>query len=466
MMALQFYNTLARKKEEFKPINKGKVGIYACGPTVYNYAHIGNFRAYIFNDLLRRFLIWKGYQVNFVMNITDVDDKTIRDSRAQEKSLKEFTDFYTEEFFKDMQTLNILKADIHPRATDHIKEIQEIISKLKKNKHTYEKDGNIYFAINSMPDYGLLANLNWEELKENAQGRLESDEYEKDDARDFALWKAYSEDDGDVYWQGDCCTKGRPGWHIECSAMSTKYLGQPFDIHCGGVDLIFPHHTNEIAQSEGANKKKLANYWLHNEHLLVDGKKMSKSLGNFYTLRDLLDKGLKPFAIRYELLATHYRQQLNFTIEGVKAADQAIQRLQDFILRLKKADGHDYNVEQLVEVTRKNFESALEDDLNISNALAVLFDFVKQVNVELEAGSISKDNSKFLLDFLASLDCVLGIMTFEDDKIPKHIEQLVRQREQTRKSKDFKEADKIRDQVKEEGYVIEDGADGPVIKKI
>ena len=296
---LKFYNTLGRKKQEFKPIKKGEVTMYTCGPTVYSYVHLGNLRAMVFYDLVRRYFKYKGYKLKHVMNITDVDDKTIRDSQKEGKSLKEFTEFYTKSFLDDLKTLNIEIAEVIPKATEEISGMVELIEILLDKGIAYKVDnGDIYFSIAKFKDYGKLALINPDKLKKNADGRLNNaDEYDKEDARDFALWKSYDEKDGDVFWETSI-GKGRPGWHIECSVMSAKYLGQPFDIHMGGVDLIFPHHTNEIAQSESAYDKKFCNYWMHNEHLIVNGEKMSKSLGNFYTLRDLLDKGYDSKAIK------------------------------------------------------------------------------------------------------------------------------------------------------------------------
>ncbi|RMF88331.1 MAG: cysteine--tRNA ligase, partial [Nitrospinota bacterium] len=316
---LKFYNSLTRRKEEFHPIEPGRVRMYTCGPTVYDYAHIGNFRAYIFEDILRRYLKYKGYQVTQVMNITDVDDKTIRESRRRGMSLKEFTSFYVQAFFEDLETLNIERAEYYPAATEHIDQMVALIKRLIENGHTYEVDGSIYFRISTFPAYGRLAGLDAVQLQGGASGRVDADEYGKEDVRDFVLWKAWREEDGDVFWETEL-GKGRPGWHIECSAMSMHYLGEHFDIHTGGIDNLFPHHENEIAQSEAATKKPFVNYWLHCQHLLVNNAKMSKSLGNFYTLRDLLERGYKPKAIRYALLSTHYRQQHNFTFEGLAAA--------------------------------------------------------------------------------------------------------------------------------------------------
>ncbi|RMF54863.1 cysteine--tRNA ligase [Candidatus Woesearchaeota archaeon] len=462
---LKLYNTLKRKKEKFKPIRKGEVGLYTCGPTVYDYAHLGNFRAYVFYDLLHRYLVYKGFRVKHVMNITDVDDKTIRNSRAQGKSLKEYTEFYTRAFLEDMKTLNINLPEIMPKATEHIKEMVALIQKLVKNGHTYEKDGSIYFRISSFPDYGKLAHLDLDSLKDSASGRVDADEYEKEDAKDFVLWKAYTEDDGDVFWDTEI-GKGRPGWHIECSAMSSKYLGETFDIHGGGIDLIFPHHTNEIAQSECANKKKFVNYWVHNSHLVVEGKKMSKSLGNFFTVRELVNKGYNPIAIRYELLATHYRQKLNFTFNGLDASLNAVKRLQDFILNVKDANGKKSDIKKPVEKVQKEFEDYMDDDLNIANALASIFNFVKEINTLLGKNEISKENAEEILGLMKKFDSVLGVMDFGEEDIPKEILDLVEKRQNARKEKNFAEADRIRDEIRKKGYELDDTPQGVRIKKL
>src|SRR4030042_1328594 len=318
---LNLFNTLSRRKESFVPVEECRVGLYTCGPTVYNYAHIGNFRAFLCEDLLKRWLEHCGFKVTHVMNITDVDDKTIKGSQKQGIPLQQYTAHYTEAFFDDIKALNIELADFYPRATEQIPEMTALIKKLLEKGYAYRgEDGSVYFAINKFPDYGKLSHINIRELKVGA--RVRQDEYAKEEAQDFALWKAWSVEDGDVFWETEI-GKGRPGWHVECSAMSMRYLGETFDVHCGGVDNIFPHHENEIAQSESATGKPFANYWLHNEHLLVEGKRMAKRFGNYYTLRDLLGKGYAPDAIRFLLLSTHYRQQFNFTFEGLEAANSA-----------------------------------------------------------------------------------------------------------------------------------------------
>lgn len=461
---LKLFNTLTRKKEVFKPLKKGKVGLYTCGPTVYSYAHLGNFRAYIFEDLLRRYLKHKGYKVKQVMNITDVDDKTIRDSQKEGKSLKEFTDFYTKTFFEDLEALNIEKAEHYPKATEHISEMVRLIKILLRKGFAYKSDdGSIYYKVSKFKKYGKLAHINVKELKAGA--RVKHDEYEKENVSDFALWKAWDRDDSDVYWETEL-GKGRPGWHIECSAMSMKYLGESFDMHTGGVDNIFPHHENEIAQSEGATGKKFVNYWLHCEHLLVDGKKMSKSLGNYYTLRDLLDKKHSAKAVRYLLLATHYRQQLNFTLEGLEAAKNAVQRLNDFavFLRTVKVDGK-VKVRGIVDRYAQEFEGALDDDLGISKALASVFDMVKEIYKVDEDRKLSKADAELAYDQLLKFDSVLGVIE-QESRIGREIEALITEREHARLQKDFKKADEIRDKLREKGIVLEDTASGVRWKKV
>ena len=375
-MALKFYNTESRKKEAFKPIKAGQVSIYSCGPTVYNYAHIGNWRAYVFADLLHRYLKWKGFKLKHVMNITDVEDKIIRDSIKEGKGIKEFTEKYTKIFFEDMRTLNVEKLEFYPKATDNIDGIVKIVQALIEKGYAYKSNDGIYFSISKFKDYGKMAHLDMEGLKAGA--RVRQDEYDKEHAQDFALWKFWDRADGDVFWDTPL-GKGRPGWHIECSAMSMRYLGPSLDIHTGGVDLIFPHHQNEIAQSEAATGKKFVKYWMHNEHLMVDGQKMSKSLGNFYTLRDLVKKGHDPMAIRYLLLASHYRQKLNLTDESLKSAAQSLERIREFASR--SASGNDGSgIGTIVKKAKSGFESAMDDDLNTPLALSVVFDFIREAN--------------------------------------------------------------------------------------
>lgn len=458
-MALKFKNTLGGKTEEFKPIEPGKVRLYTCGPTVYFHAHIGNFRAYIFEDLLRRYLKYKGYEVTQVMNITDIDDKTIRDSRAEGLKLKEFTKRYIDAFFEDLDSLGIERADIYPAATDHIDEMVVIIQKLIENGLAYEVDGNYYFKVSKFPGYGQLANLDLTNLKPGA--RVASDEYEKESVSDFALWKAWEPEDGDVYWETPL-GKGRPGWHIECSAMAMKYLGEQFDIHCGGVDNIFPHHVNEIAQSEGATGKKFVNYWMHNEHLIVEGKKMSKSLGNYFTLRDILDKGYPGMAVRYLLISTHYRQQLNFTFDGLDAARSALTRYNDFLTRLEEYAGgeSDGSAKSLIETVKSGFEKALDDDLNASGALGAIFDFVRDMNRLMDSHGLSHDERKTAINRMKLIDTVLNFKASEAEMIDDEVEALIQKRTEARQNKDWGLADKIRDDLLAMGIILEDGSGG------
>ncbi len=400
------------------------------------------------------------------MNITDVDDKTIKGANKEGISLKEYTSRYEKAFFEDIETLNIDKADVFPRATEHIKEMVDIIKKLLKIKIAYKsEDGSIYYDISKFKDYGKLSHTKIQELKEGA--RVKQDSYEKEEAKDFALWKSYDQEDGNVFWETEI-GKGRPGWHIECSAMSMKHLGEHFDIHGQGVDLIFPHHENEIAQSEGSTKKKFVNYWFHNEHLLVDGKKMSKSLGNFYTLRDLLNKDHNPKAIRYLLLSANYRVQLNFTEDAVKAAENAVQRLSDFMIKLKeiKSNTEKSNIKKLINKTKNNFEKSMDDDLNISSALSHIFDFVKEINTSMMKNKIGQKNAKEIIELMNDFDKVLGILEEKEEKLAPEIKKLIDERERARKEKDFARADKIRQDLKSKGITLEDTKDGVRWKRL
>ena len=459
---IRFFNTLTRQKERFIPIENGEVKMYTCGLTVYDFGHIGNFRAFVFEDLLRRWLEYRGFRVTQVMNLTDVDDKTIRASKKHERSLGEITERYIKVFFEDVATLNLEKAEYYPRATEHVPEMVVLIKKLVEKGYAYRgEDGSIYYDISKFKDYGKLARIKVEELKPGA--RVKVDEYAKEEAQDFALWKAWDEEDGDVFWETEI-GKGRPGWHIECSAMSMKYLGETLDIHCGGVDNMFPHHENEIAQSEAATGRKFVNYWLHCEHLLVEGRKMAKRWGNYYTLRDLIAKGYDPKAIRYLLISTHYRQQLNFTFEGVEAAKSTVDRLLNFVYRLADANGKGYGEElyKLIDYVQRSFEEAMDDDLNISVALASLFDFVREVNNLLDDNKLSRNESQEIYRLILSFDRVLGVIgeIKKEEKLPKEAEELVQQREEARKAKDWRRADEIREQLKAMGIIIEDTSQG------
>jgi len=451
-MALKIYNSLTRKEEQFEPLNKNNVGLYTCGPTVYNYAHIGNYRAYVFSDMLKRYLKYSGYEVNHIMNITDVDDKTIRESQKEGKSLKDFTEFYTKALFDDRDSLNIIPANTYTKATEYIEEMVKIIETLIDKGYAYKTDdGSVYFDIKKDKEYGKLSHFNLSDLKENADGRLKKDEYEKENAQDFALWKAYDENDGDVFWNTSI-GKGRPGWHIECSAMSMSNLGDSFDIHTGGVDLMFPHHENEIAQSECSTGKSFVKYWMHNEHLMVDGKKMSKSLGNFYTLKDIVEKGINPLAFRYWLYMGHYRTNVNFTIEGVLSAQTALSRLYSAYNNLGENTGK-INDEYVIKL-----KESMDNDLNTSIALSLIWELLKDSQIS------DKDKKATLLD----MDQVFGfgLDKIKKDIIPSEIENLSKEREQARIDKNWSKSDELRDKIKELGYEIKDTENGTLISKI
>ncbi len=463
-MSSYFYNTLTRRKEEFHSMEEGIVRMYTCGPTVYNYAHIGNFRAYMFEDLLRRYLKFKGYRVIQVMNITDVDDKIIRDSVAQKVKIRDFTKPYQKAFFEDLDALGIERAEHYPAATAHITEMVAMIRRLLEKGFAYRsEDGSIYYKVSQFPQYGQLAHLNVDEMRRS--GRVLSDEYEKEELRDFALWKAWKPEDGDVYWETEL-GKGRPGWHIECSAMSMKYLGSHFDLHTGGVDNIFPHHENEIAQSEAANDEKFVNYWLHCEHLQMEGEKMSKSLGNIVRLHDLLAEGVDPKAIRYVLLSTHYRQKLNFTTEKLATAAKNITRLRDFMSSLAESDpGAESVLQSRIREAVRTFESSLDDDLNISEALAAVFALIKTVNVHREAKPLSKADAEAIRDFLERADTVLNLLEASEDRLSAEEEQLIEERNRARREKNWAEADRLRDLLAEKGIVLEDSPAGTQWKR-
>jgi len=460
---IKFYNTLTKKKEEFIPIEDKIVKMYTCGPTVYDFAHIGNFRAYIFEDLLHRYLEFRGYKVVRVMNITDVDDKTIQGAKREGISLKEYTDRYLKYFLEDMETLRIKKPEYLPRATEHIDDMVEIIKKLIEKGYAYRKNGSAYYNISKFPDYGKLSGIELKNIKPGA--RVETDEYTKEDVRDFALWKEAKEEEG-IWWKTEI-GNGRPGWHIECSAMSMKYLGETFDIHTGGVDNIFPHHENEIAQSEAATGKKFVNYWLHCAHLLVNNEKMSKSKGNFYTLRDLLQKGYNPVAIRYLLLTTHYKDPLNFTEKSLKAAENTIKNYNGFYssLNFLKEDKEEAKIEEEIEKARNGFIENLDDDLNISPALASIFNLIKFANKRISEGKLGKKEAEKVKKFLEEVDYVLCILEKKDEKIPQEDLELIKEREKARKEKNYKRADEIREYLKNKGIILEDTPYGTIWRK-
>ncbi|MDP9055020.1 MAG: cysteine--tRNA ligase [Acidobacteriota bacterium] len=461
-MALRFYNSLTQEVQPFVPVDPNAVKMYTCGPTVYDYAHIGNFRTFVFYDLLRRVLRLNGYKLDHVMNITDVDDKIIRNAVAQDKSLGEYTDIYTKAFLDDCATLRLERPERIARATEHIAQMAQAIHKLEDTGHTYKSDGSVYFRISSFPGYGKLSHNDFDGMVSGA--RVDVDSYEKSDARDFALWKAPKT--GEPSWDTEI-GPGRPGWHIECSVMAIEFLGATLDIHAGGVDLIFPHHENEIAQSEALTGQPFSRYWMHSEFLLVDGQKMSKSLGNFYTLRDLCDeRGFSPESIRYLLASVPYRKGLNFTIEGLKSATTAIERLRNFSLRLdsaKWAAGKNEKLEELAAKAGKDFRDALDDDLNTAEALAAVFEFIREANIAADAGLFHADNvasARSLLDGFDSFFDVLKPSVIAGGMADAEVEALIADRTAAKKARDFAKADSIRGVLLEKGIVLEDTKDG------
>jgi len=468
---LRLFNTLTKKKEIFKPLKKGVVTMYNCGLTVYDYATIGNLRAYTFVDLLRRYLEYKGFTVKQVINFTDVghmfedvdigEDKIEAAVKREKKDPWAIAEFYIKAFLEDCKLMNFEEPMVRPRATEHINEMIELTQKLLERGYAYVVNGSVYFDVTKFKDYGKLSGNTIEKLKSGAGGRVEFNP-DKRNQFDFALW--INDPKHIMNWKSPWCDKGYPGWHIECSAMSMKYLGETLDIHTGGVDNIFPHHENEIAQSEAATGKKFVRYWLHNEHLLVEGQRMGKSLGNYYTLRDLTAKGYDPKAIRYLLMSTHYRQQLNFTFEGLEAAKNAVDRLVNFVYRLKEANGKGCGakITQLMKRVQRNFEKAMNDDLNISTALAALFDFVRDVNKLIDDNMLSREEAEEVYKLMIKFDKVLGVIgeVKEKEKLPKEAEELIRRREEARKAKDWATADAIRQQLKAMGIMIEDTPEG------
>jgi len=465
---LHFFNTETRKKELFEPMKNPVVTLYTCGPTVYNFAHIGNFRTYVFEDLLRRTLKMCGYVVKQVMNITDVDDKTIRGANEAKVSLEEYVTPYKEAFFADLKTLRIEPVEYYPCATDYISQMIELIQLLLDKNIAYRsEDGSIYFSIQQCPTYGRLSHLDLSGLKTGTRA-VAHDEYEKDHISDFVLWKSYHpQRDGQIYWESPF-GPGRPGWHLECSTMAMHLLGPTLDMHIGAVDNIFPHHENEIAQSECCSGKTFVRHWLHSEHLIVGGKKMSKSAGNFYTLRDILAQGYQGREVRYMLLQTHYRTQLNFTFEGLEAARQTLHRLQSFIVRVQECtQGEDRPrvCSAILQRMSQRFIGAMADDLNISVALAAVFDAVHELNGLMEQGQIGSHDAQEILIALQQCNQVLGVLEFEQEEIPVYYQQLVEQREQARKEKNWSRADELRQEIQNAGYIMEDTPHGIRLKR-
>jgi len=452
---IRLYNTMTRQVEPLALLREGEVRLYTCGPTVYDHSHIGNFRCYIWEDVLRRFLKHRGLKVTQVMNLTDVDDKTIRNAMTAGLSLDEYTQTYIDGFFEDLDALGIERAEVYPRATRHIPEMVEICEKLIQKQHTYVSQGSLYFKISTFPGYGKLSHVDLSGILPGA--RVESDEYGKDDPRDFVLWKARKE--GEPHWDSPL-GPGRPGWHIECSAMSMKYLGESFDLHTGGVDNIFPHHENEVAQSEAATGAPFVRHWMHCEHLVVDGEKMSKSKGNFYTLRDLLARGLEPRAIRYFLLTSHYRKPINFTFEGVAQAAAALTRLDDFSDRIaREPAGRDSDLGASLTREAERFEAALDDDLNTAEALGATFDLVREANAAFDRGEGSAPERAGVVDFLERFRYLFGVPQ-RKAALTREVEELIRQREEARRSRDFAAADRIRKALLARGIVLEDTPQG------
>jgi len=469
-MALRIHNTLTRSELEFVPLdpNGKKVGLYCCGPTVYDFAHIGNWRTFVFADLVRRTLEFAGYDVRHVMNITDVEDKIIKRVRETGASLRDFTRQYETAFLDDLKALGCHPPHLTPRATEHIPEMLDLISKLVERGVAYKAtDGSVYFSIEKYQGcgckYGQLVNLNFDEMR--AGQRVASDEYDKESVADFALWKARAPEDGDVFWPspwGD----GRPGWHIECSAMSMKALGTSFDLHLGGEDLAFPHHEDEIAQSEGATGRPFVKYWMHGAHLMVEGRKMSKSLGNFFTLRDLLAKGFSGREVRYLLLTAHYRETFNFTLDGLAGARTALARIDRCVGKLREVAVGNSTVPAANNATLQRFEAALTHDLNISAAWAAVFDWVRDTNKRLADNSLSAPAAAAALAVWDRMDFVLGVGSKAEAAVPAEIQALAEERATAKKAKDFKRADAIRDELKAKNWLIEDTPMGPKLKRI
>jgi cysteinyl-tRNA synthetase len=459
---LSIHNTLSGQLEEFRPMVEGEAKFYYCGPTVWDYGHIGNFRSAIAADVLRRYLKFKGLSVTQVMNITDVDDRIIAKAQESGVAIDDYTQKYIDAFWEDFDALGCERPEVAPRATRHIPEMVSIIEKLKARDHAYQSDGSIYYRIKSFPEYGKLSKINFAGNIEGGSERIDTDKYEKEDARDFALWKAPNKPE-EPAWDTEL-GRGRPGWHIECSAMSMKYLGETFDLHLGGIDLVFPHHENEIAQSEGATGKQFARYWLHFEHLKVEGETMSKSKGNYYTFRDLAAKGYSPRGIRYFLLSVPYRKQLNFTFDALKGAEKTVASLRDFRARLEEAKtepGRDDALHAAIDQALKDFEAGMDDDLNTSVALAAVHDLSREVNTALARRGLREENK---LEVIAAIDRIDSVLNVFGDPQPQildaEIQKLIDERQEARHRRDFDRGDEIRDQLAACGIILEDTKDG------
>ena len=474
MREIQVHNTLSGKVEPFVPLNPGTVHMYTCGPTVYDYAHIGNFRTFVFQDILRRFLKLRGFKLTHVMNLTDVDDRIIANSVAAGVTIREYTEKFVQAFFEDCKTLSVQSPEHWIRATDNIDSMVQLIQRLQNKTYTYDSEGSIYYRITKFKDYGKLSKIDLSGIQAGA--RVDNDRYEKESARDFALWKAPKP--GEHFWETPI-GPGRPGWHIECSAMAMKYLGETIDIHTGGIDLAFPHHENEIAQSEAATGKPFVRYWMHAEHLLVEGEKMSKSLGNFFTLRDLFAKGYKPSALRFALASVPYRRQLNFTFDGLQQATSSVERLRNFAARLQNEKfpaGKQTGMAERIALAADDFDAGLSDDLNTAQALAAMFDFVREANIAMDKGEFRQGEVKPAQEFLATFDKVFAVLEDNDGEKLKalgygadeggpddaEIEKLVGERQAARQRRDFAESDRIRKELLGRGIILEDTKDGSV----
>jgi cysteinyl-tRNA synthetase len=474
MNEIRLHDTLTNKLEELRPLHKGEVRMYTCGPTVYDFAHIGNFRTFVFQDVLRRFLRSRGYRMMQVMNLTDVDDRIIQNAAAAGITIREYTEKYVQAFLEDMQALRLETPEEIVRATDHIEDMVTLIETLQKKGLTYTSDGSIYYSIAKFPNYGKLSKIDLSGMQSGA--RVDVDRYEKADARDFALWK--SPKPNEHFWETRIGS-GRPGWHIECSAMAMKYLGDTIDIHTGGVDLAFPHHENEIAQSEAATGHTFVRLWMHAEHLIIDGEKMSKSLGNFFTLRDLFAKGQKPSTVRYLLLSVPYGRQLNFTHDSLKQAESSVERLRNFVARLKNDQfpaGSNPEMQKRSEKAENDFDAGLSNDLNTAVALAAVFDLVRDVNTAMDRGEFRQQDAMRVLAAMEKFDGILAVLVDDDAETLKkfgsggaqagmaaeQVEALIEERNAAKKQRDFKRADAIRQQLADSGIILEDRKDGTV----